>query len=269
MNNELSTRISNLETQHKLIERPKSSQKIDGWKERIEKTKNDRIELLIKDLYGTLEKSIKEMKVSVEEKFLEQMEKIVRKNERWDTKSLETNSDGNCKDNQTARQIDDHMNEESYIEENKSVLSIKSCVLIEDTKRRCKNAIIYGLEEKELEAEDQRSVLSLLRAIKVDCTPIKVYRLGRREQNKHRPIKLILNEEKEKSDIIDKFKLKSRSYENIYIREDYTCKEREHIKKYVEEAKRRNGSESEIRWYVKGCPRSQLFLEKRKNSVTK
>ena len=270
VNNELSVRIFNLETQHNLTERPKSSHKIDGWKARPKKTESDHIELLIKDLYGTMEKSIEEMKVSLEEKFSEQIEKIIGKNECSAIESLETYSDGNCKDNLTAaKQTDDDMYQESYIEEKKSVASDKSSALEEETQRRCKNAIIYGLKEEELESEDQRSVLSLLQAIEVETTPIKAYRLGRREPNKHRPIKLILNEKKEKYEIFDKFKLKSRRYKNIYIREDYTCKEREEIKKYVDEAKKRNISETEMRWYVKGCPRSKLYLEKRKNSETK
>ena len=41
-------------------------------------------------------------------------EKDHRKNECWDTESLETYSDGNFNDNQTARQTDDNMNEGIY-----------------------------------------------------------------------------------------------------------------------------------------------------------
>ena len=86
------------------------------------------------------------------------------------------------------------------------------------------------MKEEEFESEDQQSVLFLLQEIEVECTPT------------------------------------IRNYKNIYIREDYSCTEREEIKKYVDEAKKRNENrEPEIRWHVKGCPRSRLYLEKRKN----
>ena len=56
---------------------------------------------------------------------------------------------------------------------------------------------------------------------------------------------------KENYEIIDKFKLKSRNYKNIFIREDYSSQEREEIRRYVQEAKKRNTNEIEVRWYVK------------------
>ena len=103
----------------------------------------------------------------------------------------------------------------------------------------------------------------MLQTIDVQCTPRKLYRLGRKEPNKIRPIKLIMSEKKEKHEIIDKFRLKSRNYKNIFIREDYSSQERDEIRRYVEQAKHRNANETEVRWYVKGCPGTQLHLEKR------
>ena len=104
----------------------------------------------------------------------------------------------------------------------------------------------------------------MLQTINVQCTPRKMYRLGKKEPNKNRPIKMIMSEKREKYEIIDKFKLKSRNYKNIFIREDYSSQEREEIRRYVEEAKKRNANEIEVRWYVKGCPRTKLNLEKRR-----
>ena len=175
-NNELNVRIFNLETQQKLTERPKSSHNVDGWKARTNKMENDQKELITKELYRTMEKSIEEMKVSLKEKFSEQIEKIMGKNECSDTGSLAFYSDGDYKDNlPTAKDTEENMNKESYTEERKRVQSDKSSELENETKKRCKNAIIYGMKEEEFESEDQQSVLSLLREIEVECTPIKAY----------------------------------------------------------------------------------------------
>ena len=209
VNEEMGVRIVSLETQHKLTEQSTSSQNTDGWKARLKNSEVNQIELLIKDLYGTMDKSIEEMKLLVKEKISEKMEKNIGKNELIGTQCIEANSDENFEPNiSTAKQIDDKMYKQNYTKETTCAPSGSSIALDEEKGRRCKNAIIYGLKEKEIESEDQQSVLGLLQAIHTQCKPLKIYRLGRREPNKHRPIKLIFSEKKEKYDIVDKFKSK-------------------------------------------------------------
>ena len=43
-----------------------------------------------------------------------------------------------------------------------------------------------------------------------------MYRLGKKEPNKNRPIKMIMSEKREKYEIIDKFKLKSTTKISLY-----------------------------------------------------
>ena len=168
---------------------------------------------MVKDLFSSIEKSISKIKVSIEEKVTENIEEVAEQGQ-CDSlhDGMEIFSGETYKEKLTmASPCDDMIYKEHKSEDNQSKQSDSSSKLNELDKRRCKNAILYGLKEEESELEDQKTVLHMLQTIDVQCTPRKLYRLGRKEPNKIRPIKLIMSEKKEKHEIIDKFRLKSRT----------------------------------------------------------
>ena len=120
---------------------------------------------------------------------------------------------------------------------------------------------------EESDTETSELVLRLLKEMDIKSTPRKIYRLGKSEGSNVRPIKLVMNSEQEKLELMMRFKPIATQYERIFIRDDYSTEEREQIRRYVDEARKRNrDDESEYRWKVKGCPRKQLFLQKIKSA---
>ena len=82
-------------------------------------------------------------------------------------------------------------------------------------------------------------------------------------KKQERPIKLIFKTEKEKENILVKYKDVAHNYDRVYMRNDYSTDERCKIKSFVEEAKRKNsenGHNNNIKWKVRGCPRKSLYL---------
>ena len=131
--------------------------------------------------------------------------------------------------------------------------------------------IIYGVKESDSETDE--SAIKLLESIDIEFTPRKTYRLGRREANKIRPIKVVMSNDQEKQRIMAKLKSAAAQHEKIFIRKDYSTEERDQIQKFVEEAKKRNRiDESESKWRVKGCPRKIFrkdasWQEERRESI--
>ena len=130
--------------------------------------------------------------------------------------------------------------------------------------RRRKNVIIYGMKEEEglNYDEDEMQVLSFLESINARSRPRKTYRLGVRDKNKVRPVKLVMINEDEKNEVLQKFRLVSSNYSRLYVKDDYSTDERQKIKSYVEEAKKRNSTETTFRWTVRGSPRTKLYLKR-------
>ena len=130
--------------------------------------------------------------------------------------------------------------------------------------RRRKNVIIYGMKEEEglNYDEDEMQVLSFLESINARSRPRKTYRLGVRDKNKVRPVKLVMINEDEKNEVLQKFRLVSSNYSRLYVKDDYSTDERQKIKSYVEEAKKRNSTETTLRWTVRGSPRTKLYLKR-------
>ena len=71
----------------------------------------------------------------------------------------------------------------------------------------------------------------------------------------------MINED-EKNEVLQKFRLVSSNYSRLYVKDDYSTDERQKIKSYVEEAKKRNSTETTFRWTVRGSPRTKLYLKR-------
>ena len=61
---------------------------------------------------------------------------------------------------------------------------------------------------------------------------------------------------------LNKLKDADQSFRNISVRDDYTIEERELIKTFVEEAKRKNESQNTTAWKVRGTQKNGLHLVK-------
>ena len=59
---------------------------------------------------------------------------------------------------------------------------------------------------------------------------------------------------------LNKLKDADPSLRTISVRDDYTIEERELIKTFVEEAKRKNESQNTTAWKVRGTPKNGLRL---------
>ena len=120
--------------------------------------KNDEgeLKLLIKDLFSSIEKSISNMKLSIEEKDPAKIKDDDYKDQPNSLHGMETFSGETYKEKLIKTSpCHDMIYKEHRIDENKSQQSDSSS---EEDKRRCKNAILYGLKEEESESEDQKMV---------------------------------------------------------------------------------------------------------------
>ena len=130
----------------------------------------------------------------------------------------------------------------------KSILNdAKNGQLLEEKDRagRSKNLIIYGLEEKgndkdAIKINDGQMTSLFLKKVDVLATPINIYRLGRPEPNKIRPLKLEMASSIERDFVMNNLnRLKGTEEElgKLNVKEDYTKKEREQIRNFCRYSK--------------------------------
>ena len=157
----------------------------------------------------------------------------------------------------------------------KSILNeAKNDQLLEDKDRavRARNIIIYGLEEKGDNADarkthDGNMTRLFLNKVDVQTTSLNTFRLGRYEHNKIRPLKLEMVNITEKDLVMQNLKRLKGSEEELgklNVKEDYTMKEREQIRNFVDIAKSRNveDNDSSHYWVVRGTPKNGIRLVK-------
>ena len=141
-----------------------------------------------------------------------------------------------------------------------------------EIKERSTNLIIHGVAEmRESDSpctEDEVFVKSLLEAIDVKVNYKSIRRLGKPDTNPKRPIKLIMNNENEKDQImknLNKLKNADERLKKISVTDDYTEDERHLIKTWVQKANTKNCKEddnSKFVWKVRGSPKNGLRLVK-------
>ena len=125
--------------------------------------------------------------------------------------------------------------------------------------KRRKNIVIYGLpegvgkEEREKHRSDDESIKELMRELRVEVERFRSIRLGKQVNvNRTRPIKIELEEERDKYKILKKAanirNTQTAKFKKIIISADMTFKQRELDKILREELKvRRNAGESDIK----------------------
>ena len=146
-----------------------------------------------------------------------------------------------------------------------------------DRQSRTNNIIIHGVAENETENEadnvevDRNYAKTLFDIIKATVTIKRVSRIGLRANDKNRPIKVSLANEKEKSIVLRSLvALKNNTnYTGMSISEYLTIAERAVLKEWVDKAKSRNQglpSESNSIWRVRGDSKNGYRLKEFKAS---
>ena len=156
----------------------------------------------------------------------------------------------------------------------KIILQARNEELEEEKERKSRacNLIIHGVSENEtdrkpLKAFDEDFLVNFINAIGASAVIKAVFRLGKKEEGKTRPLKVILEHEAAKNEILSNLgSLKGlEAYKGISVTEDYTINEREQIKSFVTKAKELNEKEPEdsrFEWKVRGTPKNGLQVKK-------
>ena len=134
------------------------------------------------------------------------------------------------------------------------------------------NMIIHGMLE-DISICDTIKVRDIFNAIQAEYEPATMFRLGKKEEGKNRPLMVRLDSKEAKNSVFSKLgrlKHTTRRYnERISITHDYTREERRKIKVLVEEAKRRtNEATDECIWKVRGMEIIRLQLRVQEEDTT-
>ena len=116
---------------------------------------------------------------------------------------------------------------------------------IAERDRRKRNVIVYNLSEQANQAADKIKFTEVCKSISDnDLSIVKLFHLGRKSDNKHRPLLVELGSEIDKQSLLSaapRLRL-SNAFKEVYIATDMTKVERERHKKVVAELKRRRSS---------------------------
>jgi len=139
--------------------------------------------------------------------------------------------------------------------------------LAEETakKKRANNLIIHGRKELS-SSEDNTYIKEMMHALDNPGMPNTIERVGQRNENKIRPIRIVFNSSDIKEKVYESlFKLKGNTlFKGIHITYDYTYNERKLIKDFSEKARQKTNQEVDASyiWRVRGSPKNGLFLKK-------
>lgn len=143
-------------------------------------------------------------------------------------------------------------------------LCIQEEIIVELNERsqRCKNIILYGIAEPDSKDTDERraydksAVLDIIKTILDDCPiPEKIFRLGKYDSNKNRPLKVCFAiEESAKNILRNKNKCQK---ENVKIFSDQTPQQQAYRKLLKDDLERRTkeGETNLTIKYVRGIPK--------------
>ena len=129
-----------------------------------------------------------------------------------------------------------------------------------EKERRSNNLIIHGAEEigqspDEIKSEDINYVSELFKKIGVTSKPTLIVRLGKPNDSKSRPIKIVMNTKSDKEKVmknLGRLKGTERYFGKISVKDDYTTQERECIRLLTERAKKQATDNPERIFRVRG-----------------
>ena len=113
---------------------------------------------------------------------------------------------------------------------------------------------------------DKQFLDNLIKNLHVKTTYKHLSRIGNYDPEKTRPIKVAISSEAEKRSLFKNLSnLKQYpQYKGVSLTDDFTPAERGVLKDWIEKAKERNKSETDVSviWKVRGSPKNRLFLKK-------
>ena len=116
-----------------------------------------------------------------------------------------------------------------------------------------------------LQEHDKQFVSSFLETIGITLSRKQIIRLGKPNDDKRIPLKLVMNSSEDKDSIMSRLvNLKNADdiYHKLSVRDGYTIEEREQIKSWVRKAEEKNKEENTQSWKVRGTPKNGLPLGK-------
>ena len=142
-----------------------------------------------------------------------------------------------------------------------------------EKKRRACNLVIHGFAESTSDDTEERKkfddelVKSFIRDIGTEVAHKSVFRLGKRDTDKVRPLKISMNNEMDKETIMSNLKnLKDQEkYARVSVTDDHTINERKLIKDMIDQVEKANAKEpvdSKFIWKLRGSPKNGLSLKK-------
>ena len=153
-----------------------------------------------------------------------------------------------------------------------NVTTMRNAELVEkqEQEKRTNNFIIYGLSETQgdntnVQENDKILMKSFLQTIEVGVTPKQVMRLGRKEGDKNRLLKVVMLNSDDKEKVMSNLNKLKNANENlrcISVRDDYTQEERNLLKAMNDEAKKKNEQDNVTHWKVRGSPKNGLRVVK-------
>lgn len=159
----------------------------------------------------------------------------------------------------------------------KIILEAKNDDKVEESEqeKRATNFIIHGAEEfgettAEMKALDNDYVDDILKQLGMHVTPESVIRVGASNESKSRPIKVTMKSKADKQKIMSRLsRLKGTEEEfgKISITEDYTKTERDLIKSWNANAKKKSSEDDKYDYKVRGDPKNGLRLIRVKKRV--
>ena len=215
------------------------------------------IEELINKRFDKIEKSVDEL---ISNKFKENHKAVAEIGEKINgtiTTSTKTFSDtvkGNITANTLSTAFRERKNDEMVQERERD--------------KRSANLVIYGVSEVctgELKDHDDQFISSFMDIIGVTVRPKEITRLGKPNEDKKRPLKLVMGCDDDKNTVMSRLsnlKNADEIYRKLSVREDYTIEEREQVREWVKKAAAKNTEENTDCWKVRGTPKNGLRLVK-------
>ena len=131
------------------------------------------------------------------------------------------------------------------------------------------NFLIHGAEEfgeestAEMKALDNDYIDHIIKQLGVQATPESVIRVGVSNESKSRPLKVTMKTKADKQKIMSRlYRLKGteEDFGKISITEDYTKTERDLIKSWNTDAKKKSAEDDKYDFKIRGDPKNGLRL---------
>ena len=137
--------------------------------------------------------------------------------------------------------------------------------------RRSKNIIIHCVKEQanDVPKKDREWVKTLIESLRVKVDIMRISRIGQPSDGKNRPLIVSLKSEEEKESVFGNLStLKGNDiYNGVSICEDLTLEQRKKYKELVNEAKKKNLTETDGVWRVRGFAKNGFRLKKIKTII--